>query len=352
MTRAAIRVSALLALFVAGCTSPRTETVVIISTSGIRVPEQVNGLRIHIVDKAPDHDDDLYDVKHPLCKDGQADNCLTLPVTMTLFPGSMRPHDSVRVQVDALLDDQANLSNAALFTFSEGQSLRLDFVLYANCLGRLDCSVMDKVCGIDDKCSAIAATPFAGEPDLMIPSEDFASRVDASGFDLTPSFHDLSTVTDLLNVDLKGCTPMCAGRNCGDDQCFGSCGTCTGFSYCENLTGICQACGAQGDFCCANDSCKFSLVCDGTKHCQQPVVGMEPPCGGETQMCCPGNQCDVGLQCLADTHCYAIVDMTPPPQDFSITPPLPDFSIPPLDDMGIVVIGKDGFMMSIDDGGF
>jgi hypothetical protein len=352
MSRAGLLGCALLVASVAGlagCTNPRTETVVIISTSGIRVPEQVNGLRIHIIDKAADHDDDLYDVKHRLCGPGQTEGCLTLPVTMTLFPGSMRPHDSVRVQIDALFDDQANLSNAALFTFSEGQSLRLDFVLYANCLGRLDCSVMDKVCGLDDRCASIAATPFAGEPDLSPVSEDFASRVDASGVDLAPSFHDMTTTTDLLHIDLLGCTPQCSGRTCGDDQCFGSCGTCTGFSYCEPFSGTCQSCGAQGDFCCAGAACKFSLVCDGTNHCVQPMTGMEPPCGGGTQACCPGNLCDPGLQCLGDVHCYPIIDMTPPPMDLSV-PPLFDFSMPP-DDMGIVVIGKDGMISVSDDFG-
>lgn len=36
------------------------------------------------------------------------------------------------------------------------------------------------------------------------------------------------------------CAPVCAGRNCGDDSCGGTCGTCSGSDYC-NGSGVCTA---------------------------------------------------------------------------------------------------------------
>ncbi len=320
MTRA-LALVALAAL--AGCHQPRTEAVVVISTDGIRVPEDVASLHVLVIDKASTGDDPVFERNLFLCTAASSANCFTLPVTMTLIPGSIRPHDSVRVLVEALApDSHAVIADAALFTFAEGQSQRLDFVLYANCLGNIDCAHLDLACGPEDRCIPITPMTFSGEPDLMAGPIDLSIGPDFGAEDLAPRFGDLAS-SDLAHVDLAGCAPQCSGRMCGDDQCLGVCGACTGFTFCQNASGACLDCGAETQFCCANSVCKFGLVCDGTNHCVMPAVGLEPPCGMATQMCCPGMMCDPGLDCDLSSHCFPpLPDMTPPPPMDMMEPPM------------------------------
>jgi len=39
----------------------------------------------------------------------------------------------------------------------------------------------------------------------------------------------------------EACTPDCGGKECGDDGCGGSCGTCNGSDRCNNISGLCVA---------------------------------------------------------------------------------------------------------------
>jgi hypothetical protein len=231
---------------------------------------------------------------------------MTLPVSVVLFPGSMRPTDSVRVQVDATRKGRPVISNAALFTFAHEQSIRLDMVLYGQCLGNLDCSKTDMACYDDTKCHVVVPTSFDGEPDLGV--QDL-SIPDFGDVDLAPSQVDMTP--DFAGVDLLGCVPQCSGKQCGSDNCGGSCGSCGNFEYCG--ADLCLACGGDGQFCCpSGQQCKFTLICNGgSGRCEQPMVGMEPPCGGYSQQCCPGQLCDgtSGLVCDGSNHCF------PPPAD-------------------------------------
>jgi hypothetical protein len=323
--------AALIALcLLGGCSKPRTEAVVIISTDGIRIPDDVAALHLTVFDKAPGGDDPVFDQQLPICREGHPGSCYPLPLSMTLIRGAMRPGDSVRVLVDAInTDGKPVISDAALFTFSPEHSLRLDFVLYANCLGNVDCSHLDMACGPEDRCYGINPMTFTGEPDLSASPADLSAPGDFGNEDLSPSLVDLAS-SDLSHLDLTGCVPQCTGRTCGDDTCFGMCGMCSGFNYCQAATGTCQPCGALNEFCCAQATCKFGLVCDGTNHCVNVMVGMEPPCGAATQQCCPGSQCDPGLVCDTSVHCFPPPpDLMPPPQDFAMPPQ--DFSMPPQD---------------------
>jgi hypothetical protein len=217
----------------------------------------------------------------------------------------MRPEDSVRVQIDATRKGRPVISNAALFTFAKEQSIRLDMVLFGQCLGNLDCSKTDMACYDDSKCHMVVPTTFQGEPDLGV--QDL-STPDFGDLDLSPSLVDMKS--DLSGVDLQGCVPQCSGKQCGDDSCGGTCGSCGNFEYCG--ADLCLGCGGDGQFCCpSGQGCKFTLVCNGTNHCQQPIAGMEPPCGGYSQNCCPGLLCDtgMGLTCDVSNHCF------PPPAD-------------------------------------
>jgi hypothetical protein len=291
------RALALLALL-AGCSSPRTEVVLTVHTSGVRVPDDVDSLRLRIADRtATAGDDQLFDQPVPLCSDGAAasNGCYALPITVTMYPGSMRPNDSVRVQVDAERQGAPVIANAALFTFSEGHSLRLDVILYANCLGNTSCALRDQACGPDASCQGLTTTPLGEEPDLAPP--DLTMPTDGP-----PPIHDFtvtpdSTIPDLVGVDLVNCVPQCGGKNCGFDGCNGICGPCSGLNQ----------------------------YCDPSQQC----VG----CGFLNAPCCPpgglAGGCDPMLFCDINNMCTPLPDMTMPPPDLSMPPP--DLSMPPFD---------------------
>jgi hypothetical protein len=66
-------------------------------------------------------------------------------------------------------------------------------------------------------------------------------------------------------IPANACTPNCAGRQCGDDGCGGSCGTCPTGQSC-NASGQCVAgtAGAQGDLCTSDpEICQSGLDCVG-----------------------------------------------------------------------------------------
>jgi uncharacterized membrane protein YgcG len=155
------------ALALGGCTKPRTEAVIVVDTAGVRIPIDVEKIHFKVADRAVGGDDTVFDADVVMCHDQLSTGCYNVPLSAALFPGKMRPSDSVRVEVDALgAGGKLVIADAALFTFAEGQSLRLDFVLYANCLGNVDCAVRDQACGPDDMCMTINPTPLHGEPDL------------------------------------------------------------------------------------------------------------------------------------------------------------------------------------------
>ena len=41
-------------------------------------------------------------------------------------------------------------------------------------------------------------------------------------------------------VNGTACQPSCQGRQCGDDQCGGLCGTCVSGQLCNSLSGLCE----------------------------------------------------------------------------------------------------------------
>ena len=62
------------------------------------------------------------------------------------------------------------------------------------------------------------------------------------------------------------CTPVCAGKACGDDGCGGSCGSCGGTAC---VSGACS-CTGQPDL----------TGCGGGRQCSGGVCATPPPCGG------------------------------------------------------------------------
>jgi hypothetical protein len=288
MTRA--RVALLIALAVGGCSKPRTEAVALITTSGLRIPIDIDGLAVRVASRAPGaSDDELFNKTYQMCHDGLTEACLTLPATLTLFPGKSRPNDSVRVVIEATVRGTPALASAATFTFSEGQSLRLDFVLYANCIGKLDCAARDEICNQQGMCEKLVPRPFEGELDLG--AIDMTSG--GPGPDLAGP--DLLIPADLSTVDLATTDGPC-GNSAG--PCCPSGSPCNLALLACSPQNTCVACGAVGNPCCGGSLCPTSGICNGTTCVT---------CGGVGQPCCGGGQCASGGTCSGGTcQCGAV----------------------------------------------
>ncbi|MGZ3408235.1 MAG: hypothetical protein ACXVAN_17420 [Polyangia bacterium] len=293
----------------AGCSKHQTEMILVIMTEGVRVPEDVHKVHLTVADRQMSLDDTVYDADVELCNPMLTTGCYDLPVTAVLFPGKSRGGDSVRVQVDAIGGGGTVIANAALFTFADEQSLRLDFVLYANCLGNVECAKRDQACGPLDTCIDLKpgqtngpldlAQP-RGPVDMTIPPPPDMTMVDLAGADLTTVPADLTTT-----LDLAGCSGVVCDMG---EQC---------------VAGQCQPCGGLGDPCCfgptapppnwpnaggagGTGSCnQTNLMCNGS-ICVQ--------CGGDGQLCCP-----MVSACIFPDNCVGNICQMPP-DDMSMMP--------------------------------
>jgi hypothetical protein len=230
-------------------------------------------------------------------------------VTAALFPGKTHGGDSVRVQVDAVGAGGIVIADAALFTFADEQSLRLDFVLYGNCLGNVECAKRDQACGPLDTCIDIKPGPAGNGPlDIALPKgpEDMSvvappdlTIVDLAGADLTQIPPDLTSNPP----DMVGCTGVmcdmgeqCIGGQCvacgglGQMCCFGPVppppgkshpnaggtgGTGTGTCLATNNEcngSICVHCGGDGELCCTQKT----PACDNLDVCVANICQMPP----------------------------------------------------------------------------
>jgi hypothetical protein len=312
MSRHAVLVAAALAA-IAGCHKHATETIIVVQTEGVRIPQDVHKVHLTVQDRtgpamgdmgAPD--ETVYEQDVELCREGLSTACYDIPVSAVLFPGKARGTDPVRVQVDAVGGNGVVISNAALFTFADDQTLRLDFVLYANCLGNVECAKRDQACGPLDTCIDLTPTHGSGATDLArpMPPADLATPtvrdmtvVDLAGVDLYMPPPDLTRVT----IDMAGCPTTCPMG----EVCVG---------------GTCTPCGGPNQLCCPGfapppSGCNATnLVCDGT-YCRY--------CGAIGELCCMGGTCPASGFCNPPSNMC---------EDF------PDFSMPtPPKDMGIMM---------------
>jgi len=253
--RRALVIPAALAAAGAGCSKARTEAVVVVDTAGLRIPDDIDTIQLRVADAA-DAANPVFDSKFHLCGADVQSDCLALPLDFALIPGAHRDHSS-RVQVTAWRRDSDVIDDAAVFTFADGQSLRLDFVLYANCLGNVDCAARDEACGPDAACQPVPAVPIHGDPDFGAGGggEDLAGAPDdlpTTPDDLTftpadlstapldmPMPLDMSTPPDMsMPPDMAHCTPLCALGSCGLSSCGTPC-TCAANEHCDTSM-MCQ----------------------------------------------------------------------------------------------------------------
>jgi hypothetical protein len=125
---------------------------------------------------------------------------------------------------------------------------------------------------------------------------------------------DSSILTPIGQDSGPGCTPSCSGKQCGDDGCGGSCGTCSNGESCT--FGVCvssctPSCSGKecGDDGCGGScgTCSYGKTCNSWGQCEssQPsctssycgsssaVPGSSPSCYCDSQCksnndCCPG----------------------------------------------------------------
>ena len=108
------------------------------------------------------------------------------------------------------------------------------------------------------------------------------------------------------------CTPSCAGRECGGDGCGGSCGSCSGNADC--LNGTCRttctpSCAGKN---CGSNGCGGSCgTCSGGRVCSNPANGGICQCPAVTcaGTCCGGGQQCFGVACWPDNEELAFVTL-------------------------------------------
>ncbi len=107
------------------------------------------------------------------------------------------------------------------------------------------------------------------------------------------------------------CEPQCDGKECGDDACGGTCGTCLSPNECKD--GICECvpdcfladcgpdgCGGSCGTCTKPEECIFGS-CDCVPDCFLLHCGADG-CGGSCGTCDPGEECVDGL-CMIPATC-------------------------------------------------
>ena len=174
---------------------------------------------------------------------------------------------------------------------------------YEQCLPEEFCDPISKTC-MPDIC-------IAGTLDC-VGNTVVACRADGSGFDTLVECPQDRVCKN--GVCEKPCTPSCVGKECGDDGCGGSCGTCPPGKTCKDYRciGCTPSCVGKE---CGDDGCGGSCgTCPPGKKCENyRCVGCIPSCAGKE--CgddgCGGScgQCDPSKQCV-NGKCVCIPSCT------------------------------------------
>ncbi|MCU1280295.1 MAG: hypothetical protein JWM53_3841, partial [bacterium] len=192
------------------------------------------------------------------------------------------------------------------------QSLRLDFVLYANCLGNVDCAVRDQACGPLDQCIDLKPGVTNGPLDLALPPPRMdmsippgppdMTMVDLAGADLTTVPPDLTP-----NLDMAGCAAVTCDMG---EQC---------------VAGVCQPCGLVGQPCCFGPTAPppnhpNAGGTGGTGTCLPTNAECNgstcETCGNDGELCCTKQVPDCnGIDVCMAGRCHM-----PPPMDMSLVP--------------------------------
>ena len=214
-----------IALCLAACTNPRTEVVVNVSNYDLVIPDEIEAVILGARNLS-DSQEMFHSPIEPLCRKTGDANCLALPMSVTLIPGSASPGDAVEVTVQAgkVVDITGAtfgtpvIDEAAQFTFTVGQSQRLDFILYRACR-TMRCAASHQACDESGSCASLTPTPVEVIPDLAggVPP-DLTGSLDETPSMVSPdllatidaAIPDLSTPPDasLPAKDFTGAGPL------------------------------------------------------------------------------------------------------------------------------------------------
>jgi hypothetical protein len=161
---------ALVALLLAGCS--RTEVVVTVSNANLDIPNDVDTLAISVRDES-DSERVVFGLSggaQPICHAALTQGCITLPVSLTLFPGSQHPDDVVNVQVTAS-KGAPRIDDLAEFRFTPGLSQPLVFGLYKSCLD-VSCVAQQGICDTNGQCVASPLSALDGGVPMDAAVED------------------------------------------------------------------------------------------------------------------------------------------------------------------------------------
>jgi hypothetical protein len=279
--------AALAALLLAcsnGCTTPATEALIRVETD---IPAD-RAVAITITAADPDAGTSM----HALWSfdAGRADGGHRI-ASFAVVPGHAPRDAVVSVILDAVVESRAStepplaLRRRASFRLVPGRTLDVPIFLSVQCLlaasgcttvplarctRSVRCEEQGETCGGQGECIAVAVDSDGGLDAGDVP---------------------------------HACVPMCTARNCGDDGCGGSCGTCPVGQTCDALAGQCvcapmcvgRECGPDG---CGRvcGACPTESACGGDGICH-------PTCGGPAQPCCTlSAPCGMGLMCNGATH--------------------------------------------------
>ena len=122
---------------------------------------------------------------------------------------------------------------------------------------------------------------------------------DAGGVDAPKGDTGSSADGDVQAIEEMGCVPSCAGKECGDDGCGGSCGECPAPSSTCNPAGLCAPVECE-----SSKDCPGDLICyKEAGFCVECAVSAD--CG-ENQKCTSNYLCVDVVACISDKDCKAV----------------------------------------------
>ncbi len=176
----------------------------------------------------------------------------------------------------------------------------------ADVLVETDCTLDNRVCGFEAQALG-GAGGFDCIPATGGECADLPATGSCSGNTLTEcvngaaSTQDCTATNEICGWDgdsfdcipSAACTPLCSGKECGDDGCGGSCGTCDPGLGCAS-NGECHTC----------DECTIDADCDDANACTADVCGADGNCANtalangtpcDFPEACGGGQCIAGI---------------------------------------------------------
>ncbi len=131
-------------------------------------------------------------------------------------------------------------------------------------------SFVPEACEAKHSCEDGECKPWLCTPNLPVCDGQTATKCDALGLGPLPGGTQCLPGQSCVEGKCVDCVKDCAGKECGDDGCGGSCGSCTGDDACN--AGICVPPGMDCNNDGADDQCPelpgYVRTCNAQQHCE------------------------------------------------------------------------------------